>query len=105
MYLARGVKQCDKLDAATPFTKIVLVLFSTALGQNIDVAVGGYPGHTSAYCQLPTLNDLRYMPWCERGLHSSGILSSVEWYLQTCYDSLSVPSSRIKHEGGTDMLS
>ena len=32
MYLAWGVKQCDKLDAATPFTEIVSLLFSTALG-------------------------------------------------------------------------
>jgi len=105
MYLARGVKQCDKLDAATPFTEIVLLLFKTALGQNIDVAVGGYPGHASAYCQLPTVNDLRLLRWFKWGLRSSGILRNVEWYLQTCHDSLSVPSSRIKHEGGTDVLS
>jgi hypothetical protein len=78
--------------------------FSTALGQNIDVAVGGYPGHASAYCQLPTMNDLRFLPWCKWGLCSSGILRGVEWYLQTCHDSLSVPSSRIK-QGGADMLS
>jgi len=50
MYSAWGVKQCDKLDAATPFTEIVLLLFSTNLGQDSDAAVGGYPGHTSAYC-------------------------------------------------------
>jgi hypothetical protein len=64
-YSAWGVKQCDRLDAATPFTEMVLLLFSTNLGQNIDVAVGDYLGHASAYCQLPTTNDLRLLPWCK----------------------------------------
>jgi len=47
--------------------------------QNIDVAVGGYPSHASAYCQLPTINDLRLLPWCKWGFHSSEVLHSIEW--------------------------